>query len=105
MVQFSRRYAERQANMFVVCATTPAQVFHALRRQMNRCAKALMCAEVHDAPDAMLPHPEQLLCTSSRHNFGQGCWLHNSFSSCKRRNAVPFVRLRWLVRAMHAGHL
>ncbi|CAL5220687.1 g2736 [Coccomyxa viridis] len=36
MVQFSRRYAERQANMFVVCATTPAQVFHALRRQMNR---------------------------------------------------------------------
>ena len=38
MVQFSRRYAERQANMFVVCATTPAQVFHALRRQMNRQA-------------------------------------------------------------------
>ena len=37
MVQFSRRYAERQANMFVVCATTPAQLFHALRRQMNRC--------------------------------------------------------------------
>ena len=30
MVQFSRRYAERQANMFVVCPTTPAQVFHAL---------------------------------------------------------------------------
>ena len=45
MVQFSRRYAERQANMFVVCATTPAQVFHALRRQMNRQAvPELPCA-------------------------------------------------------------
>lgn len=36
MVQYSRRFAERQANLFVVCATTPAQLFHALRRQMNR---------------------------------------------------------------------
>ncbi|KAK9810028.1 hypothetical protein WJX72_003602 [[Myrmecia] bisecta] len=36
MVQYIRRNAERQANMFVVNATTPAQLFHALRRQMNR---------------------------------------------------------------------
>ena len=36
MVQYARRFAERQANMFVVAATTPAQLFHALRRQMNR---------------------------------------------------------------------
>ena len=26
MVQYSRRFAERQANLFVVSATTPAQV-------------------------------------------------------------------------------
>lgn len=36
MVQYMRRNAERQANMFVVSASTPAQLFHALRRQMNR---------------------------------------------------------------------
>ncbi|KAK9823055.1 hypothetical protein WJX81_005034 [Elliptochloris bilobata] len=36
MVQYMRRNAERQANMFVVAASTPAQLFHALRRQMNR---------------------------------------------------------------------
>ena len=36
MVQYMRRNAERQANMFVVNPTTPAQLFHVLRRQMNR---------------------------------------------------------------------
>lgn len=36
MVQFMRRNAERHANLFVVNATTPAQLFHVLRRQMNR---------------------------------------------------------------------
>lgn len=36
MVQHMRRHAERHANMFVVNATTPAQMFHALRRQLNR---------------------------------------------------------------------
>ena len=36
MVQYMRRHAERQANLFVVNATTPAQLFHVLRRQMNR---------------------------------------------------------------------
>ena len=36
MVQYLRRNAESHANMFVVNATTPAQLFHVLRRQMNR---------------------------------------------------------------------
>ena len=36
MVQFVRRDAERHSNIFVVNATTPAQLFHVLRRQMNR---------------------------------------------------------------------
>jgi hypothetical protein len=35
MVQFIRRQAERDANMFVVCPSTPAQYFHVLRRQAN----------------------------------------------------------------------
>ena len=63
MVQFSRRYAERQANMFVVCATTPAQVFHALRRQMNRCARAFTGApsQISPAWDIALPDPHQSL--------------------------------------------
>ena len=34
MVQYSRRNAEKRANMFIVNATTPAQFFHALRRQV-----------------------------------------------------------------------
>jgi len=34
MVQYIRRNAERRANLFVVNATTPAQFFHALRRQV-----------------------------------------------------------------------
>ena len=36
MVQYARRNAERQANMCVAAPTTPAQLFHILRRQMNR---------------------------------------------------------------------
>ncbi len=36
MVQYMRRNAEQQANLFVVNATTPAQYFHVLRRQLNR---------------------------------------------------------------------
>ncbi|KIY92445.1 putative 2-oxoglutarate dehydrogenase E1 component DHKTD1 [Monoraphidium neglectum] len=35
MLQWMRRNAERSANMFVVNATTPAQYFHLLRRQVN----------------------------------------------------------------------
>lgn len=36
MTQWLRRNAEAQANMFVISASTPAQLFHVLRRQMNR---------------------------------------------------------------------
>ncbi len=69
MVQFSRRYAERQANMFVVCATTPAQVFHALRRQMNRYAQALAGEMRGD----LLPDAPEVLVRSADH--GPGCVL------------------------------
>lgn len=36
MLQWMRRNAERSANMFVVDATTPAQCFHVIRRQVGR---------------------------------------------------------------------
>ena len=36
MTQWLRRNAEAQANLFVINASTPAQLFHVLRRQMNR---------------------------------------------------------------------
>lgn len=35
MIQYIRRNAEKRANLFIVNATTPAQLFHALRRQVN----------------------------------------------------------------------
>lgn len=40
MVQYMRRNAERHANMAVVAPTTPAQLFHVLRRQvLLKCPK------------------------------------------------------------------
>lgn len=35
MRQYMRRCSERDTNLFIACPTTPAQYFHALRRQMN----------------------------------------------------------------------
>lgn len=42
MVQYLRRNAERHANMTVAAPTTPAQLFHILRRQVN----AYLCDSV-----------------------------------------------------------
>jgi 2-oxoglutarate dehydrogenase E1 component len=59
MVQWLRRNAEAQANMFVINASTPAQLFHALRRQMNRpFTKPLILM----SPKYLLHHRR---CTSS----------------------------------------
>ena len=45
MVQFIRRQAERDANMFVVAPSTPAQLFHVLRRHANLpYQRPLVCA-------------------------------------------------------------
>lgn len=53
MGQYLRRQYEGQANMFVVNCTTPAQMFHVLRRQVNRpYAKPLVLL----APKFMLHH-------------------------------------------------
>ena len=37
MVQYMRRNAERHANLTVAAPTTPAQLFHILRRQVRPC--------------------------------------------------------------------
>ena len=71
MVQYMRRNAERQANMFVVSASTPAQLFHALRRQMNRpflkCAGLLrhMSMSLVLRDWALQQHPCHRLCVNS----------------------------------------
>lgn len=45
MRRYLRRHAEARANLFVVSPTTPAQLFHVLRRQLNRpFAKPLVVA-------------------------------------------------------------
>lgn len=45
MRRYLRRHAEARANLFVVCPSTPAQLFHVLRRQLNRpFAKPLVVA-------------------------------------------------------------
>jgi 2-oxoglutarate dehydrogenase E1 component len=60
MTRFLRRNAEARANLFVVCPTTPAQLFHALRRQLNRARpKPLVVAapkwlHVHSAATSAL---------------------------------------------------
>lgn len=50
MVQFIRRQAERDANMFVVVPSTPAQYFHVLRRQANLPYKRPLICMVSPAP-------------------------------------------------------
>ncbi|DBA67070.1 hypothetical protein WJX79_005030 [Trebouxia sp. C0005] len=70
MVQHMRRHAERLANMFVVNATTPAQMFHALRRQLNRpFQKPLVLL----TPKFLLHHRP---ATSALHDFTTGTFFN-----------------------------
>ena len=55
MVQYMRRNAERQANMAVAAPTTPAQLFHVLRRQVSspsRLCQQLCCTQCASASAA-----------------------------------------------------
>lgn len=77
MVQFIRRNAERHANMFVVNATTPAQLFHALRRQMNRpFQKPLVLL----TPKFLLHHRP---ATSALSDFAIGTHFNRVIDDCK----------------------
>jgi len=70
MTQWLRRNAEAAANIFVVNATTPAQLFHVLRRQMNRpYAKPLILA----TPKWLLHHRR---ATSALQDFTTGKYFN-----------------------------
>eukprot|EP00210_Caulerpa_lentillifera_P002542 g2439.t1 len=70
MVQYIRRNAERRANLFVVNATTPAQMFHALRRQCNLPYKKPL---VMMSPKFLLHHTP---CTSALSDFTTGTFFN-----------------------------
>ena len=70
MVQWLRRNGEKDANLFVVNPTTPSQLFHVIRRQVNRpYLKPLIIM----APKFMLHHTP---CTSAIEDFQPGTFFH-----------------------------
>jgi len=70
MRRYLRRHAEARANLFVVAPTTPAQLFHVLRRQLNRpFAKPLVVA----APKRLHVHGP---ATSALSDLGAGSRWH-----------------------------
>ncbi|GMH36461.1 hypothetical protein BSKO_04329 [Bryopsis sp. KO-2023] len=70
MVQYIRRNAERDTNLFVVNATTPAQLFHVLRRQVNLPYKKPL---ILMSPKFLLHHGP---CTSSLEDFSTGTFFN-----------------------------
>ena len=64
LVAYFRRHAEQTANMFVICPSTPAQYFHALRRQVNLPYRIPL---VILTPKFLLHHKP---CTSALADFG-----------------------------------
>ena len=74
MRRYLRRHAEARANLFVVSPTTPAQLFHVLRRQLNRpFAKPLVVA----APKRLHHHGP---ATSALSDLGAGSRWHRVIS-------------------------
>ena len=83
MVQYARRNAERHANMFICNVTTPAQMFHVLRRQMNRpFHKPLVLL----TPKFLLHHRP---ATSALSDFATGTYFNRVIDDSK----VPASRL------------
>eukprot|EP00803_Ostreobium_quekettii_P007935 evm.model.scf_3304.2 EVM.evm.TU.scf_3304.2 scf_3304:5531-14070(-) len=70
MTQYLRRNAEQHTNMFVVNATTPAQLFHVLRRQVNLPYKKPL---VLMTPKFLLHHRP---CTSALKDFATGTFFN-----------------------------
>eukprot|EP00879_Flechtneria_rotunda_P017667 GHRR01018519.1.p1 GENE.GHRR01018519.1~~GHRR01018519.1.p1 ORF type:complete len:632 (+),score=225.54 GHRR01018519.1:2874-4769(+) len=70
MLQYMRRYAERDANLCIVNATTPAQYFHLLRRQVNLPHKKPL---VLFTPKYLLHHRP---CSSALKDFTIGTFFN-----------------------------
>ncbi|KAF6260765.1 thiamine diphosphate-binding protein [Scenedesmus sp. NREL 46B-D3] len=70
MLQYVRRHAERDANVCIVNATTPAQYFHLLRRQVNLPHKKPL---VLFTPKYLLHHRP---CSSALRDFTIGTFFN-----------------------------
>lgn len=70
LVSYLRRHAEQSANMFVLSPSTPAQYFHALRRQVNLPYRTPL---VMLTPKFLLHHKP---CTSALADFGPGTFFN-----------------------------
>lgn len=68
MLAFLRRTAEREANLALVVPSTPAQLFHVLRRQANLPYQRPLII----AAPKMLHHHRP--ATSALSDFGDGPW-------------------------------
>ncbi|EGD82902.1 hypothetical protein PTSG_03534 [Salpingoeca rosetta] len=77
MTSFLRRHAERTANMIVLNCSTPAQYFHALRRQANLPYHKPM---VIMAPKFLLHHKP---CTSALSDFTPGTFFNRVITDLK----------------------
>ena len=101
MVQHMRRHAERLSNMFVVNATTPAQMFHALRRQLNRpFQKPLVLL----APKYLLHHRP---ATSALKDFTTGTFFNRVIDDgkvipCLAGIPASAVLLHYFASKLHA---
>eukprot|EP00873_Tetraselmis_striata_P040829 jgi/Tetstr1/461093/TSEL_006236.t1 len=95
MVQYMRRHAESHANFFLVNATTPAQLFHVLRRQVNRPFRKPLVLLSHKF---LLHHGP---CTSALHDFATGTFFNrliddgkasdNTRHKSTRPDGTPFL--------------
>eukprot|EP00730_Choanoeca_flexa_P019684 TRINITY_DN9622_c0_g1_i1.p1 TRINITY_DN9622_c0_g1~~TRINITY_DN9622_c0_g1_i1.p1 ORF type:complete len:921 (+),score=201.80 TRINITY_DN9622_c0_g1_i1:302-2764(+) len=77
MTSFLRRHAERSINMFVVNCSTPAQYFHALRRQVNLPFRKPL---IMFTPKWLLHHGP---CTSALKDFGPGTFFNRIITDMK----------------------
>jgi 2-oxoglutarate dehydrogenase E1 component len=70
LVSYLRRHAEQTTNMFVLSPSTPAQYFHALRRQVNLPFRRPL---IMLTPKFLLHHKP---CTSALSDFGPGTFFN-----------------------------
>lgn len=78
LVAYLRRHAEQRANMFVISPSTPAQYFHALRRQVNLPYRIPL---IMLTPKYLLHHKP---CTSALADFGPAKFFNRVITDGKQ---------------------